>query len=162
DVQTFYQGYNVNGFIANSYPVAEVYLNSDNVSMQEAGLNATKLTIFRPADYGADILHGVIIATDSMIQSNPGALRKFVQATLQGWSYAFSHPDQATTIVLAAAGSSGGTRAFELAGLQAMKNVSWPNGTMPQNWGAVPMSVYQANAHVVQSTGGTGGTAINV
>lgn len=162
DVQLFFQGYNVNGFIAKKYPVAEVYLNSDYVSMQEAGIKASQLTVFKPADYGADIVHGVIISTDKMIQTNPAALRKFVQATLKGWEYSFAHPTQATAIVLAAAGSSGGTKAYELAGLQAMKNVSWPSGAMPPHWGSIPVAVYQQNAKVVQSTGGTGGTPINV
>jgi NitT/TauT family transport system substrate-binding protein len=154
-VRIFFQGFNVNPFIANKYPVAEVYLTSDLQSMLFAGMKESQLTVFKPASYGAGIIHGVIIATDKMIQANPGALRKFVQATLKGWEYAYAHPYEAISIVLKAAGPSGGTRAYQTAGLMAMKNIQWPDGTKPANWGAIPVGIYQANAHVVQSTGVT-------
>jgi NitT/TauT family transport system substrate-binding protein len=166
EAKVFFQGFNVNGFIANKYPVSEVYLTSDLVSILEAGIKENQLTIFKPANYGAGIIHGVLIATDKIIQSHPAALTKFVQATLKGWEYAYAHPYQAISIVLAAAGSSGGTRAYQTTGLAEMKNIQWPNGTKPTNWGTIPLSIYEQNAKVVEasstSSGGTGGKPINV
>jgi NitT/TauT family transport system substrate-binding protein len=152
-VHVFFQGFNVNPFIANKYPVAEVYLTSDLESIQFAGIKTSELTIFKPADYGANIIHGVIMGTDKIIQSDPAALTKFVQATLKGWEYAYTHPYQAISIVLQAAGPSGGTRAYQTAGLMAMKAIQWPTGVAPPNWGQIPLSVYQQNAQVVTSNG---------
>jgi NitT/TauT family transport system substrate-binding protein len=160
-VHVFFQGFNVNPFIANKYPVAEVYLTSDTESIEFAGVPLSDLTIFKPADYGANIIHGVIMGTDKIIQSNPAAVTKFVQATLKGWEYAYAHPYQAISIVLAAAGPSGGTRAYQTAGLMAMKAIQWPNGVAPPNWGQIPLGVYQQNAQVVQSNGVVS-TPINV
>jgi NitT/TauT family transport system substrate-binding protein len=160
-VHIFFQGFNVDPFVANKYPVAEAYLTSDTESIVFAGVKLSELTVFKPADYGAGIIHGVIMGTDSLIQSDPGALKKFVQATLKGWEYSYAHPYQAISIVLAAAGPSGGTRAYQTAGLTAMEAIQWPNGTMPPNWGQIPLSVYQQNAQVVQSNGVVS-TPINV
>lgn len=152
-VHVFYQGFNVNGFIAGKYPVAEVYLTSDLQSILEAGITMNQLTVFKPSDYGAGIIHGSIIASNSFIQAHPAALRAFVKATLRGWAYAYEHPYQAITTVLKDAGSSGGTRAYQTAGLMVMKALQWPNGTEPTNWGVIPLAVYQQNAQVVHATG---------
>jgi NitT/TauT family transport system substrate-binding protein len=152
-VHVFFQGFNVNPFIANKYPVSEVYLTSDLQSILFGGIKQSELTVFKPAQYGAPIIHGVIIANNKIIQSNPGSLKKFVQATLKGWEYAYAHPYEAISIVLKAAGPSGGTRAYQTAGLTVMKSIQWPSGTMPPHWGAIPTSLYQQNAKVVESTG---------
>jgi NitT/TauT family transport system substrate-binding protein len=152
-IHVFYEGYNVDGFIANKYPVAEAYLTSDWESILDSGIKPSQLTIWKPASYGADIIHGSIIATDSFIQAHPGALRKFVQATLRGWAYAYAHPYEAVTIVLKAAGSSGGTRQYQTEGLAAMKSLQWPGGSEPAHWGAIPLSVYEKDAQIVQANG---------
>jgi len=155
-VKIFFQGFNVNGFVANKYPVSEIYLTSDLQTILQGGIKQSQLTVFKPASYGAGIIHGVLMANDKIIQSNPGALTKFVQATLRGWEYSYAHPYKAISIVLKAAGSSGGTRAYQTAGLAVMKTIQWPNGSQPANWGSIPMSIYEQNAKVVEATGGTG------
>jgi NitT/TauT family transport system substrate-binding protein len=153
EVHLFYQGFTPTGFIAGKYPVAEVYLSSDLPEILESGITLSQLTVFKPADYGAPIIHGSIIASDSFLQANPAAARKFVQATLRGWVYAYEHPYQAITIVLKDAGSSGGTRAYQTACLMEMKALQWPNGTEPANWGTIPVALYQQNANVVRASG---------
>jgi NitT/TauT family transport system substrate-binding protein len=155
-VKVFFQGFNVNGFVANKYPVSEIYLTSDLQTILQGGIKESQLTIFKPANYGAGIIHGVLMSTDKFIQSNPAALHKFVQATLKGWAWSYAHPAQAISIVLKAAGPSGGTRAYQTAGLAAMKSIQWPDGTRPANWGTIPMGIYEQNAKVVEATGATG------
>ena len=41
-----------------------------------------------------------MITSDKTISSNPGLVKKFVQATKKGYEYAYSHPDDAAAILV--------------------------------------------------------------
>ena len=61
-----------------------------------------KLNCFTEPDYGvpgnADTIG--VITSDKTISSNPGLVKKFVQATKKGYEYAYSHPDDAAAILV--------------------------------------------------------------
>jgi NitT/TauT family transport system substrate-binding protein len=152
DVKSFFQGFTMDPFIANQYPVAQVTSWDELQTLIEAGIPESSLTIFKPSDYGVGILHGSLIATEKMINDHPDALKKFVQATIKGWQYAYAHPDEAVQIVLESA-PKGDSKQHETDQLKAMENIQWPNGTEPANWGQIPMNTYQQNAAVVQDAG---------
>jgi ABC-type nitrate/sulfonate/bicarbonate transport system substrate-binding protein len=52
-----------------------------------------------PADFGVGGYEGLIIATQSTIDSSPETVKAFVQASEQGWRYAIEHPDEAAQIL---------------------------------------------------------------
>jgi ABC-type nitrate/sulfonate/bicarbonate transport system substrate-binding protein len=56
-------------------------------------------TIF-PADYGVGGYEGLVLVNDSTIKADPQLVRRFVQASQQGWRYAVEHPDEAAQILL--------------------------------------------------------------
>ena len=68
----------------------------------QADMYGPKLNCFTEPDYGvpgnADTIG--VITSDKTISSNPGLVKKFVQATKKGYEYAYSHPDDASAILV--------------------------------------------------------------
>jgi NitT/TauT family transport system substrate-binding protein len=64
------------------------------------GLNPDELTAFFFSDLGLDIPEDGIYCLESTWARDPEITRKLVQATLEGWRYAFDHPEEALDIVI--------------------------------------------------------------
>jgi NitT/TauT family transport system substrate-binding protein len=152
DVETFYQGFTMDPWLQDKYPVAQVTSWNELQTVYEAGVKPSDLTIFKPSDFGVGILHGCLIASESLLQDHADAVKAFVAATIKGWEYAYANPDEAVQIVLAAA-PEGDSEIHEADQLQAKQEVQWPNGVEPADWGKIPMSTYEQNAKVVEDGG---------
>ncbi len=68
-------------------------------SIINAGYNPDELNTFFFADYGLNFLEDGIYCMNGLLQKDPGLCRDFVEATLEGWEYAFSHPEETLEIV---------------------------------------------------------------
>lgn len=64
-----------------------------------AGEKVTVMTMFF-SDFGLNAYGNVIAAHDDLIRDNPELVRRFVQATIKGLSYAFEHPEEAISILV--------------------------------------------------------------
>ena len=68
----------------------------------QADMYGPKLNCFAEPDYGvpgnADTIG--VITSDKTISSNPGLVKKFVQATKKGYEYAYAHPNDAAEILV--------------------------------------------------------------
>ena len=53
-----------------------------------------------PADYGVGGYEGLLLADRQTVEGAPELVRRFVQASQQGWRYAVEHPDEAARILL--------------------------------------------------------------
>jgi NitT/TauT family transport system substrate-binding protein len=53
-----------------------------------------------PADYGVGGYEGLLLAERRTVEGDPQLVRRFVQASQQGWRYAVEHPDEAARILL--------------------------------------------------------------
>lgn len=92
-------------------------------------------------DYGASIMGPSIIASDKMIAEDPETVEKFVNASIKGWAYAFSNPDEAGKAVEAGSeGVEGASPAQSVANAQELlaaavpseHTVGKPYGTMSE------------------------------
>lgn len=54
-----------------------------------------QLDNFRFADYGVPTVSTSIFANDTYIKDNPDVIRKFIAASLKGWSFALDNPEKA-------------------------------------------------------------------
>jgi NitT/TauT family transport system substrate-binding protein len=54
-----------------------------------------ELDNYRFADYGVPTVSTSIFASDSYIKENPEVIRKFIAASLKGWSFALDNPEKA-------------------------------------------------------------------
>ncbi|SAK47446.1 ABC nitrate/sulfonate/bicarbonate transporter, inner membrane subunit [Caballeronia fortuita] len=67
-------------------------MDSYQIQLEAQG---AELVNFRFADYGVPTVSTSIFATNDYLKSNPDVVKKFVAASLKGWSFAMDHPDKA-------------------------------------------------------------------
>ncbi len=59
-----------------------------------------QVSIINPINYGIDFYGDLLFTTVKMANSNPGTVEKFKEASLKGWQYAMSHPEEITEYIL--------------------------------------------------------------
>lgn len=77
-------------------------------------------------------------------EKNPDQVCRFVQASLEGWRYAFDHPDEALDIVMKTirAANPGSNRVHQRWMLQKMNELIRPSGSAT-NWGELSPKDYE-------------------
>jgi ABC-type nitrate/sulfonate/bicarbonate transport system substrate-binding protein len=73
------------------------YAQDEPIQAEVAGHEITDIF---PADYGVGGYEGLVLVNESTIKNDPDLVRRFVQASQQGWRYAVEHPDEAAQILL--------------------------------------------------------------
>ena len=53
-----------------------------------------RLTSLRPAAYGVDFYGEALFSHRRLVDDDPGMVQRFVAASLKGWEYALTHPEQ--------------------------------------------------------------------
>ncbi|MEH6491790.1 ABC transporter substrate-binding protein [Halopseudomonas sp.] len=81
--------FSVAPFLADDSIVQQGYLSSEPFAMEKAGV---KPSVFLLADYGYPAYATTIETTDKLIEQNPDLVRRFVQASMEGWASYFKDP----------------------------------------------------------------------
>lgn len=81
--------FSVAPFLADKNIVQQGYLSSEPFAMEKAGV---KPSVFLLADYGYPAYATTIETTNKMIDQNPDLVRRFVQASMEGWASYFKDP----------------------------------------------------------------------
>jgi len=81
--------------LAGKAPAIEFFVMSQPGLEAAAKKENKQLVTYLIADHGLNLYSNGIAASDSLIKSNPGLVRRFVRAALKGWRLAFNHPNQA-------------------------------------------------------------------
>ncbi len=76
-------------FASGEAPVWGAYVSGLALTLQQAGY---KLNIIYPDDYGVHFYGESIFTTDDLIARNPDLVRRFLRATLRGYTYAVENP----------------------------------------------------------------------
>ncbi|MDP2364662.1 MAG: ABC transporter substrate-binding protein, partial [Ignavibacteria bacterium] len=84
-----------------------------------------KTYIINPVDYGINFYADTLFTTEKMIKENSDLVKRFVKATLEGWEYAYSHPDEAVDYTLMYSDQL--TREHETAMIQASLDLLKPD-----------------------------------
>jgi NitT/TauT family transport system substrate-binding protein len=84
-------------FASGKVPVWGAYLNGLALTAQEAGY---KLNIIYPDHYGVHFSADTVFTTDDSIAANPDLIRRFLRATLKGWTYAVENPTKIGPMVI--------------------------------------------------------------
>ncbi|MFZ4547210.1 MAG: ABC transporter substrate-binding protein, partial [Bacteroidales bacterium] len=69
-------------------------------SIINSGFNPDELNTFFFADYGLNFLEDGIYCLSDKMKKEPGLCADFVNATLEGWMYAFNNPEKAIDIII--------------------------------------------------------------
>lgn len=81
--------FSVAPFMADPKIVQQGYLSSEPYAMKQGGIEPS---VFLLADYGYPAYATTIETTDKMIEENPELVRRFVQASMEGWASYFADP----------------------------------------------------------------------
>jgi NitT/TauT family transport system substrate-binding protein len=73
----------------------DAVLGSIDAYQIQAESQGAQLDVYRFADYGVPTVSTSIFASNNYLKSNPEVVKKFIAASLKGWSFALDHPDQA-------------------------------------------------------------------
>jgi NitT/TauT family transport system substrate-binding protein len=72
-------------------------ITNEALSARAAGYT---LNLIFPDNYGVHFYADTIFATDDLVGKNPDLVRRFLRATLKGWSFAVENPGAVTPLVL--------------------------------------------------------------
>ena len=83
--------------LTGSVDVWPGYLINEVLAAKEKGFD---VNIVDPSDYGIDLYADTLFTTETVLKQKPDVVRKFVAATLQGWSTAIAAPEEAAKITV--------------------------------------------------------------
>ena len=100
NVKTIMQGNSINLFFFDGIDVTSAMWYNEYHTILNSGFNADELNTFFFADYGLNFPEEGIYCSEKFYKENPKICKSFVEATLEGWKYAFDHPDEAIEIMM--------------------------------------------------------------
>lgn len=90
----------MNLFLRGGVDAASAMWYNEYHQLLNAGLNPEELTTFFMADHGFNFPGDGLYCLESTYAQNPFRCQRFVRASLEGWRYAFEHPEEALDIVM--------------------------------------------------------------
>ncbi|MCK9373512.1 MAG: ABC transporter substrate-binding protein [Sulfuricurvum sp.] len=84
-------------FISGDIDVIAAYITDQPHWIQKRGV---ELNIINPLSYGIDLYGDILFTSESEITSHPKRVEAMKKATIRGWHYAISHPDETIRIIL--------------------------------------------------------------
>ena len=73
----------------------DAVLGSIDAYQIQAEAQGAQLDVYRFADHGVPTVSTSIFASNSYLKENPDVVKKFIAASLKGWSFALDNPDKA-------------------------------------------------------------------
>jgi NitT/TauT family transport system substrate-binding protein len=125
------QSTTINLFLRDGVQVASAMWYNEYHQLLNAGMNPDELTTFFLADYGMNFPEDGIYCREDLMKRHPERCRAFVAASLEGWTYAFAHPEEALNIVMdyVAAANVATDRVHQKWMLEKMREIIQPPGS---------------------------------
>lgn len=89
--------FQVEDLTSERFDVIPGYLGTINYYAEKKGI---KLKHIRPVDYGIDFYGDSIFVRRSLALTNPELIERFRRASLKGWEYALSHPEEVSRYIV--------------------------------------------------------------
>ncbi|MBW2981639.1 ABC transporter substrate-binding protein [Candidatus Woesearchaeota archaeon] len=121
--------YDISPLLSGQINVWPGYAINEPITAQEKGYD---VNIIWPSDYGVNLYADTLFTTEDMIENNPDLVKRFVEATLEGWNYAYNNQDEAVTYTLIYSDQLTKEHETEMmqASLELLKPDEKPIGTM--------------------------------
>jgi NitT/TauT family transport system substrate-binding protein len=100
NVKVIPQSYSINLFLRDGVDVVSAMWYNEYHTIINAGFNPDELTTFFFHEYGLNFPEDGIYILEKTYKDDPERAHNFVKASIEGWFYAFEHPDEAIDIVL--------------------------------------------------------------
>lgn len=94
------QSYTVNLFLRGGINVTSAMWYNEYHTILSSGVNPDELNVFFMSQYDMNFPEDGIYALQETIAKDPALASAFVKASLEGWQYAFAHPEEAIDITM--------------------------------------------------------------
>lgn len=94
------QSYTVNLFLRGGVDVASAMWYNEYHAILNTGVDPDELRVFSLADYNLDYPEDGLYMLQSAYRKNPALGAACFKASLDGWRYAFEHPEEALDVVI--------------------------------------------------------------
>jgi len=91
------QSYDIDDLIKKRTDAVSAYVTNEPWQMRQKGVDPL---IISPMVYGVDFYSDCLFTTEKEIQKYPKRVQRFLQASLRGWKYAMSHPEEIISLLL--------------------------------------------------------------
>jgi NitT/TauT family transport system substrate-binding protein len=153
-VTTVPQTYTINLFLQGGVDAACAMWYNEYHTLLNSGVNADELTTFFFDQYGLNFPEDGVYCMREMLNKNDRTCRNFVDASLEGWRYAFDHPNEAIDIVMIYVQEAhiGTNRVHQQWMLDRIRDISLINGSS-DSMGILSKDDYQTVAQEVKAGG---------
>jgi NitT/TauT family transport system substrate-binding protein len=90
----------INLFLRDGVEVTVAMWYNEYHTILSSGIDPDELTTFFFHEQGLNFPEDGIYCREHTLRADPALARGFVQASLEGWQYAFAHPDEAVDVVM--------------------------------------------------------------
>ncbi|ARN76358.1 hypothetical protein BST96_09635 [Oceanicoccus sagamiensis] len=95
-VEIIGSSYQIDDLVQGKTDAFNSYLTNEPFYLEQQGV---PYNIIAPKDYGVDFYSDILFTTEEEANNNPERVRRFKEATLQGWKYAFANPEEIIQII---------------------------------------------------------------
>lgn len=127
------QGATINLFLRGAVDAASAMWYNEYHMLINSGLEEQDLTVFFYDQFGLNFPEDGIYCLAPTLKQGPDRCRRFVQASIAGWQYAFQHPEEALDIVMrqVTAANRPTNRVHQRWMLNRMKDLMQSPGALP-------------------------------
>lgn len=100
EVREVPQSRTVNLFLRGGIDVASAMWYNEYHTITDSGLDPDELIVFFLHDHGMDFPEDGLYTLEKTLAADPAMVSAFVLASIEGWRYAFAHPEEALDVVI--------------------------------------------------------------
>lgn len=154
DVRAIRQSHTVNLFLRGGIDVTSAMWFNEYHTIIDSGVDPDELNVIFLKDQGMNFLEDGIYALRKTLTADPELAAAFVQASLEGWRYAFEHAEEALDIVIKYMQQAHlpANRVHQQWMLARMRDLALPDDTTGR-LGELREADYQAVAGTMQASG---------
>ncbi len=93
-------GWSIAPFLKDEVDIANVMTYNEYLQILDSGYSDKEIQIIDFEEYGSAFPGDILFTRQDIIEKHPKLCKGMVKASLRGWEYAVSHPDEAVDIVL--------------------------------------------------------------
>ncbi len=96
DLNVIEHSFNINDLISGKTDLMSSYISNEPFLLKQKGYESQ---IFDPKDYGFDFYNDILFTTEDEVNNNPEDVKKFTQASIRGWKYAFNNIEETVNLI---------------------------------------------------------------
>jgi diguanylate cyclase (GGDEF)-like protein len=121
EIEIVPMSFDLNDLMDGRVDAFSAYVTDQPLILEEKGI---PYTLLRPGDYGFDFYGDLLFTSEKEIREHPGRVKRFVEASMRGWRYAFNHIDETAGVIKKQYAADEITRHKLLREAEALKKIS--------------------------------------